>query len=151
MLKALKLFDFKFDLPLNGSRIAWNNLNNKIIKNEIVILEGFDDIHPHNEGPIFTANKVFLLSCDKNFVYYWLNKSTFPNASVIYLSSHPCELVVFYRNFNEICLHDHYKHYKKRWADDLENVKIITTKEINDELAKYVNEDIIFEDNKKED
>ena len=46
----------------------------------IIMIEQCGDIHPFNSGPIFKgAEKILLLNCDKNFVFYWLNKRTFPN------------------------------------------------------------------------
>ncbi|XWV24712.1 hypothetical protein QJ856_gp1071 [Tupanvirus deep ocean] len=150
MLKALRLPRTKSDVLSINTNNVWFGLNKKIIRNENIILEGFDDIYPYNGGPVFMANKVFIMNCDKNFVYYWLDKSTFPNANTIYLCSHPCEPPVLSRKFNEIKLLDHYQCYKNRWAFDLDNVKIITQKEINDELSKYEHEDIIIEEKKEE-
>jgi hypothetical protein len=61
----------------------------------------FDSLKPRNyhEGmPTFpVVENLFLLDCDKNFVFFWLNCSTFPNVKKIYLSSHPCDPNVFNR------------------------------------------------------
>ena len=124
---------------------AWENLYGKTIKNKTIVLDQFGDIHPCSNGPIFTATDLFMLNCNKNFVYYWMNSYTFPNISTIYLASHPCEIQVFYRQFNKIYLHENYCSYKNRWAANLDNVHIITDQDLKLELLKYDGEEIIFE------
>ena len=102
-------------------------------------------LHPNTKGPIFTGTKLFLDACDKNFVYSWLNKDTFPNLQTVYLASHPCEPEILNRQFNEFYLHDKYEHYKKRWTLNPNNVKIISNNDYIKELSKYLEEEISFE------
>lgn len=94
------------------------------------------DIHPSfPDPPVFNdAKYVYMDKCNKNFVYYWLDKETFPNVKKIYLDSHPCEPCVFKRfsvgeHYNPsgetpLVLSENYKEYKTRWANDFDNVTI---------------------------
>lgn len=116
-LSALKLFNHTSSHTKN----TWNSLNMKLVKNKTVILQGFGDLHPYKDGPKFLAEKLFVRRCDKNFVFYWINKQTFPNMKELYLLSHPCEPRVLRQNIPTIYLADNFHRYKKRWAEDLDN------------------------------
>ena len=111
---------------MNRGSNLWEKLLGKSIINDTIIIESFGDIHPKLNGPIFTGSKLFMLGCDKNFVYYHMNKKTFPNVTTVYLASHPCEPDVFRRKFEQIYLIDDYKHYKEKWAEGLDRVKNIS-------------------------
>src|SRR5688572_20478255 len=100
----------------------WNSLNNKIVKNNCIDFYQIGDIHPVysriNKPPIFLAEKIYLRYCDKNFIYKWMDKSTFPQAKEIYLFSHPCDYGVMDRfpSTTQIYLDELYRGYKWRWA-----------------------------------
>lgn len=93
---------------------------------KIVHLVGLGDIHPRFDVKFPAAKEVWLDHCDKNFVYYWLYPSNFPQVERIYLNSHPCEYRVMHRFSSDvqIFLSSHYSSYKTRWADDLPHVTI---------------------------
>jgi len=129
---------------------SWKNLTGKYINNKCVEIRDCGDIHPYRNGPIFKGTEtLFMNSCDKNFVYYWLNNQTFPNVKTIYLSSHPCEYPVM-RRFpqSQIYLNDWYQRYKTRWADDLTNVNVMKGDEINGKLLEMSAEDLITSERK---
>lgn len=141
--KALRLSD-------NGwhSSDLWTNLNNKRILNSTVILKGFGDLHPYRNGPKFSAETVYVYNCDKNFVYYWINRSTFPNVKKLYLLSHPCEPPVLNQNIPEFYLEDgYYRRYKDRWASHNDNVKSVIASDVLEEIKTYEDEDVISEPN----
>lgn len=144
MEKALKLGD-----KLCDKREIWYALSGKIIKNSTVILS-FGDIWPSKKGPIFHADTIFLDNCDKNFIYYWLDKNTFPFAKTIYLSSHPCEHDVLERDFDRIILSSNNADYKRKWAKNNDNVSVLDKKEIDDMIESYETEDLEFFDDSDE-
>ena len=71
--------------------IQWLTIEGKVLTERIVEINQCGNIHPYNNGPVFSVTtKVFLMNCDKNFIYYWLKTKTFPTVEDIYLFSHPC-------------------------------------------------------------
>jgi hypothetical protein len=124
----------------------WHNLTNKRVLNRVVHISKCGDITPYKNGPVFLANKVFVTDCDKNFVFYWLDKQTFPVATEIYLSSHPCEPFVF-NQFSKLYLSDRFSNYKKRWG----HAGIICVKDqsIEDDINDHSIEPIQTEDIKQ--
>lgn len=95
------------------------------IDSDVLIMKGYFDIANFNHKPFFLAKIVFIINCDKNFVYFWLNRHRFPNLETVYLASHPCELDTLYRNFKYIYLSDRYDRYKERWAKNRDNVIVM--------------------------
>lgn len=116
----------------------WVNLKDMDLnKYTTVDIKDCGDIHPFRGGPVFeNVETVFMRKCDKNFVFYWLNKHTFPKVKTIYLVSHPCEPEIF-RRFPEGIMYiaDRYSHYVHRWADERENIKMMSENTIH-ELAE---------------
>lgn len=101
----------------------WESLKGKTVMNNTVEISGMGDIHPFKNGPIFDSETVYLTSCDKNFIYYWMNTRNFPKVKTLYLFSHPCEPDVMHRfPDTQIYLGESYLTYKKRWVNDLDNV-----------------------------
>ncbi|CAH6420003.1 Hypothetical protein HVR_LOCUS1056 [uncultured virus] len=123
----------------------WSGLKGKTIRNSTVILKGFGDIHPFNNGPKFLANTLFVHNCDKNFVYYWVNKSVFPNMKKLYLMSHPCEPEVLNQRIDRIYLANSYLRYKNRWAPRCNNVTMMEYEKMETEMNSYKSEVIINE------
>jgi hypothetical protein len=125
-----------------GKKIEWNSLHNKIVQNDNVILTNFGDIHPFRAplvNPIFKCKNLFLNKCDKNFVYYWLDKKYFPNLVNVYLGSHPCEYNVLYRDLGCNCnvyLHENYRNYGSH------RTNIISRKKYNELLNSYEDEEM---------
>lgn len=114
---------------LCGNTIS--QLSSKVIFTERVIIRNMGDLLMKNH-PVFPVTKqVIVTECDKNYIYYHLSDTVFPNVSNVYLYSHPCE-PVFFRRFNKphqrILLSDVYKRYKNEWAPDNDNVIIIPHK-----------------------
>lgn len=68
-------------------------------------------------------------NCDKNFMYFSLFPHNFPGLRSVYLNSHPGEPNVLRRFYDHqditIYLTEHHRTYKRRWADDMGNVRII--------------------------
>jgi hypothetical protein len=125
-------------LTLSGGRSFWESLKGKTITNNIVILNRYGDIHPYSDGPKFLANKLYVRACDKNFVYYWINRYTFPNVKDLYLLSHPCEPTVLHRAFERIYLSEgDYNHYKERWASEKDNITSVKMDDIIKEIETY--------------
>ena len=110
-----------------------------------MILKNYNDIHPFNDGPKFAADTSHFAECDKNFVYYWLNKNTFPNVKSVYLLSHPCDMRVLHRNFNVIYLRDiFYQRYKTRWAKPLDNIVYVEYGQAILNMIKFDPQEIKF-------
>jgi hypothetical protein len=125
-------------LILKEDEIKWNTLKEKIIQNNTVIMVIFIylvmDLNLWPKiymfiivtkisfitGPNFMAENLYVYYCDKNFVYYWIGKHTFPNVKDL---SHPCKPQVLYRDFEHFYLGDaYYRCYKDRWAANCDNI-----------------------------
>ena len=107
----------------------WNNLINKqlIVYNKpYVSISGCGDIHP-SLYPIFpNTTTVSINNCNKNFVYYWLDRKTFPNVNTIYLNSHPCSTSVLSRFKNTtIYLSRRFSSYKLKWHPNDNNIHVL--------------------------
>lgn len=124
---------------LCGKKHQFDTLSKSIIKNKIISIKNFANEHPTENGPVFKSELVFIDKCDKNFIYYWLNKKTFPNAQCIYLACHPCDDVVFKRNLT-IKLVDN--DFTKRWQKYIPAVNIIKESHYNYLLNNCKPEDI---------
>lgn len=133
-------------LILSQNDVAWHKLTGKQINNKTVILCNYGDIHLFHDGPIFMANKVYINHCDKNFIFYWINKQYFPNIKELYILSHPCEPSVLQRDISYIYLSDKYKKYKEGWVPNYDNVKIIEDSVMIAEVNNYKPEQIISND-----
>lgn len=123
---------------------SWEQLIHRPILSKYTIIKDMGDIH-YFPGVKVESEEIIITHCDKNFVYYWLDRNVFPNAKKIYLNSHPCEAEVFYRKFN-IQMSDNYKSYRARWAPDSPNVNIISQKEMDEIISKWSEETKIIYD-----
>lgn len=130
-------------LFLKKDHVPWSHLHGKIVKNEVVVLDNYV-AGSQVVTPVFQCKKLFLDCCEKNFVYFFANKKYFPNVTDLYLGSHPCEPEVLWRKFDNIYLLDNYSRYKKRWAENSTNVKIISNQDFINEMADHQPEDIIL-------
>jgi len=132
-------------LVINGDD-EWQALNGQSIGNSVVYVTDCGDLHPYSNGPVFTGAKIVIIrGCDKNFVYYWVNSSRFPQAEEVYILCHPCEPAVLHRfRKGTIYLVDWYQNYKNRWAEERESLVIVKSEETLDKFEKYVNETAII-------
>ena len=120
----------------------------KCLNRVIVLEDGFDDFL----GDVFPyAHTVIFDKCDKNFVYYNLNKDTFPRIDSVILNSHPCEPCVL-KTFNEkpyfvYQLTPHYYDlFERRWGfERVGNVQKIEDNEYKDLLKSLEYEEARFE------
>lgn len=160
MMRALKLFGAAVSLysPLlnisylsNYIEVDWNDLSGKVIHNKNVVLAKYDDIHFFN-GPVFLCEMLFLIQCDKNFAFYWLDNRTFPNLKEVYLGSHPCESSVLTRNQVNVHLHETYTSYKESWWWNNDNINLISGETFEAILKEYdgESEEFIMSENRAE-
>jgi hypothetical protein len=119
-------------LVLSSSQ-EWVNLRGQRLPHAVVRVKGMGDIHPFRGGPVFEhAHTIYIDKCDKNFVYYWAKHVTFPKAINVYLNSHPCQSCVLWRwkeGETTIWLANRFAHYKTRWADQRDCVKVLPPEE----------------------
>ncbi len=87
-----------------------------------LIFKECGDIHPKNlKFP--DAESICFYRCDKNFVYYWMNKCAFPKLKQVDMLSHPCEPHVFRREI-PIRLGSNWSHYM-RWVHENDPVDLM--------------------------
>ena len=127
---------------------SFRELQNKIVKNNNVVIHRCYDIHPYRKTPIFINCKtVFFEKCDKNMIYNLANFYIFPNVDSIYLlESHPCDPNVFRRFYNtgtKIYLCENHSTYKRRWAERNNNVIVLSCDKMRELINTYVDENVI--------
>ena len=134
-------------LHLNGYRTKLITLANKVITNKYVMLTNYNNTNtitflPFNRLPVFeNADTIFILDCDKEFVYQWIDKYTFPNVKNVYLCSEP-DVDVLRRDF-KIYLSSKYKDYK---SEAKTNVEFIRLKDVKKLLKQFNKENISFKE-----
>jgi hypothetical protein len=138
----ISIIKMKSMLHLNGYNTRLDTLMNKFITNKNILLTNYNDIHPFKHHPLFiNAETLFVLECDKNFVYYWINTHAFPNVKNVYLCAHPCDSRVLKRKFN-IHLSPKYKSYAKWIDENQKNVKFIEFEDVKELLKGFTTENI---------
>ena len=80
-------------LELNSKLISSRDASDKVYEAKCIVLKNYGDTTIRSK---FICNKLFVIDCDKNFVYYTIHKGNFPNTKELYLASHPCDSIVFY-------------------------------------------------------
>ncbi len=128
-------------LKMNGRRQMWSQLQNEIILNNTVHINGFEGIGGMNR-PVFMCRKLFVDNCDKNFIYYRLNKYSFPNVRELWLASHPTDPEVIHRPFDKIYLLDQYKYLQRYWAPRNTDIESVSYGRYLVELFAYYPENI---------
>jgi hypothetical protein len=143
----------KIDCVSNPKALVceWEDLKGKNILNKNVLIDGFGDIHPFPNPPIFEkAENIYLLNNYKYFHYYWLNKTIFPTNPIIYLRGHPCDSPVLNRGFR-IYASDYDYHTAIRYAKDIGTdtslIHEISEDEYNANVNDYEVEEIQLVDN----
>lgn len=83
---------------------------------ENLVIKNVNEIYPKNEHSSFYCNNLFLIDCDKNFVYYWIEYFSINRNMILF--SHPCDPIVMYylmRQKLNISLSERYYKYT-RWC-----------------------------------
>lgn len=130
-------------LVLNKRNTEWYKLEGKVFLNKNVFLGGLFCCSAGVRVSFPNCKTLFVDKCDKNFVYFYIDKRRFPNVEEVYLNASPCDSKIFYEGF-KIHLTENYKRYKERWASRDDKVDVITEEQFNQELAKYKEEGAIF-------
>jgi hypothetical protein len=105
-------------LKLNGrnSETYWKTLQGRTFTGAIVFLSHYAG-NAFSNGPVFANCTTLIIDqCDKNFVYYWLNRATFPSVTKVYLNAHPCDWSVFKRGFEQYFLHEKWARHAEKEA-----------------------------------
>ncbi len=94
----------------------WDTLKGRTFTEEVVFVRHVAGVAFSN-GPVFTNCTMLIIDqCDKNFVYYWLDRATFPQVTKVYLNSHPCNWSVFKRGLGEYFLHEKWERHAQKEA-----------------------------------
>lgn len=125
-------------LRLHAHKHPWIKLQGKKILNKNILIKDYGDVHPFPGIMFPLAENIFMDGCYKNFVYYWANKFTFPNAKKLYLRSHPCECDVLRRDFETINMTEDFSRYADRWG--LANLYLMTDEEYSNLINSYNDE-----------
>lgn len=101
----------------------------RLIRDPTCIFAEMPDIH--ERGPLVLSQRVIFDCCDKNFIYYHLNKDTFRRTDTIILNSHPCEpKVVRYLQDEadrgvKVYFTEPWKLFVQKWAHSGSRIKIL--------------------------
>jgi hypothetical protein len=109
----------------------WNQLAHKVILNKTVCIQQCgDNKNLFNKAPVFKGcETLFFMHNDKNFVYYWMDHTTFPNVKNIYFMGHPCEYGCLHR-FRKAHMYLSTCSSKNYWKDGATYITDIESKEI---------------------
>lgn len=112
MTKIISHSDFNLMINIlnTSSNITKLLYHNNMYKN--ILFDSIGDIHPVLGIQFKNCENVYFNNCDKNFIFYYMTPSVFPNIKKIYLGSHPCDYDTQFR-FNKgiISVIDFYKRY----------------------------------------
>ena len=75
-------------LRITGNE-GWRQLGALSWRADQISISGCGDIHPYERAPTLSAPTLVIKGCNKNFPYYWLDPTIFPETNEIYLGSHP--------------------------------------------------------------
>lgn len=101
-----------FQLPLFMPRIC--------IDTHVMLQDGCNT-HIYDKFP--DVETLILNNCEKNFVYFNLNSTNFPNLKTIISNSHPCDWDVMHRlqthdDYKVYLIDKYYERYYERWWDN---------------------------------
>lgn len=128
--------DFLLDTPhyIRGCG-EFEKLRGLVLNENFVCVESIGNIGPFNDGPIINCKTLILNDCDKNFIYHWNNRKTFPIVENIFLLSHPCEYDVFHRWGEQpqvnIFISPQYQRYIDKWAHNVKNIYLLSQNDHN--------------------
>jgi hypothetical protein len=78
---------------------AWSGLAGKVVRARAISIEEMSEtVSPfsiNTQKPLISANHLFLMKCNKNFISTWLTRYIF-DVKRIYLNSHPQEYSTLY-------------------------------------------------------
>jgi hypothetical protein len=78
--------------------ILENWIEGEIYLNKKIVLQKIKDIQPFFNTPTFpNATDLYLIDCNDNFVYEFIDEKSFPNVTNIYLASHPWERKILFK------------------------------------------------------
>ena len=100
----------------------------------VVLFENMPAMCMSNFPSFPDCQTVFVVNCDKNFVFHHILERHFPNATRLFLYSHPCDSCVLYRNFPMIYMAERHKHYKESWVPDRKNIYLINQEQLEEEI-----------------
>ncbi|SOB73953.1 hypothetical protein BQ9231_00070 [Cedratvirus lausannensis] len=100
----------------------------------VVLFENMPALCMQNFPSFPNCHTLFVVDCDKNFVFHHVLQRHFPNVTRLFLYSHPCDSCVLYRDFPIIYLAERHAHYKKRWVPDRKNVYLISQERLEEEI-----------------
>jgi F-box domain. len=145
-------------------------IKGKNILNRNVVIRDWHFTSPIFHNEVFSKTKtLFLIDCDKNFVFYSLNTHIFPMLKRLYLGSHPCEYSVFLsfpiKKEKEVKLgekkeekdgiefylvENHYNHYKDKFNLEEFGVQSIKREKIEELIKQYESVNLISEEIEEE-
>ena len=131
-------------LALNRSTTQWYKPDKVEFLNEVVRLKNIACTCAGVRVKFPNCKVLFVDRCEKNFVYFYIRKRTFPNLEEVFLACSPCEPQIFYEGFKKIHLTKNYERYKERWAKNNDTVDVISEEQFKEELAKYKEEEAIL-------
>lgn len=120
-------------LCFNARMMLPSYFSNKTFRCEALILIGYYDCIFRNCK--FLCKRVYFWHCDKNFVYYNLNKNNFPLTKEVYLASHPCDAGIL-KAFDKIYLWEQFEHYRERMYKHKEKAIIVSIETIEKRLKE---------------
>lgn len=124
--------------------VDWKKLAGKKVFNKNVHLMHYGDIHPFENNPIFLAETLIVSDNSRLFIFYWINKTTFPNVKNLYLFNHPCEREVLRREFDNIYLTDIYERYVS-YVNLTNNIKLVPFQKLGNLLKTFTPEELQLE------
>lgn len=102
---------------------------------KVVLFEKIPALCMQNFPSFPECETLFVVDCDKNFVFHHIKQKYFPKVTLLFLYSHPCEPCVLHREFPKIYLAERHAHYKERWASEKENLFLITREHLEREIT----------------
>lgn len=129
---------FMIDLPH-----GWNNVRHSYFYGSLshvenlIIKNGYDfDIFSPMKCPRFYVKNLFVVDCNRNFVYNWIEKDfSFKYVENVILYSHPYLPYTLERRFPNMFIHPK---FTLRWNNSyIKNMKILNDDEINI-IGKYL-------------
>lgn len=127
----------KDNIIVNGMKDFRSLLNSpSSMRCDNLVIKNMGDIYSYSEHAPLYCDNLFMIDCNKNFVYYWVERFCV-NRNVI-LFSHPCDPYVMHYLMREqlnIYLSERYYRYA-RWCGSYKNMVIVDSK-TESKIIKY--------------